>query len=49
MMFEPRESFHNLLRIQYDLRAYGRGGFFDAASVKGGTRSLVATCRSTRP
>jgi hypothetical protein len=35
MMFEPREAYQNLLRIQYDLRAYGRGGFFDAASVRG--------------
>jgi hypothetical protein len=35
MMFEPSEAFQNLMRIQYDLRAYGRGGFFDAASVRG--------------
>ena len=37
MMHEPREAFHNLLRIQYDLDAYGRGGFFDAVAVKAGT------------
>jgi hypothetical protein len=35
MMFEPREAFQNLVRIQHDLGAYGRGGFFDAASVRG--------------
>jgi hypothetical protein len=36
MMFEPREAFDNLTRIQQDLEAYGRGGFFDAAAVRGG-------------
>jgi hypothetical protein len=36
MMFERDQAFRNLLRIQRDLRAYGRGGFFDAAAVRGG-------------
>jgi hypothetical protein len=35
MMFEPRQAFQNLSRIQTVLGAYGRGGFFDAAAVTG--------------
>lgn len=36
MMHEPREAFANLRGIEQDLRAYGRGGFFDAVAVRSG-------------
>jgi hypothetical protein len=35
MMHEPAEAFANLLTIQNDLKAYGAGGFFDAAASSG--------------
>ncbi len=37
MMHEPREAYANLVGIQRDLHAYGRGGFFDAVAVHSGT------------
>jgi hypothetical protein len=37
MMHEPREAAANLARIQDELGAYGRGGFFDAVAVRSGT------------
>ncbi len=36
MMHEPREAYTNLVRIEKDLKAYGEGGFFDAAAVPSG-------------
>ncbi|WP_374970978.1 glucoamylase family protein [Terrabacter sp. BE26] len=37
MMHEPDEAFTNLARIESELKAYGRGGFFDAVAVRSGT------------
>lgn len=37
MMHERDEAYTNLAAIQDDLRAYGRGGFFDAVAVRSGT------------
>ncbi|MGZ4744817.1 MAG: glucoamylase family protein [Oryzihumus sp.] len=37
MMHEPAEAVANLTRIERDLGAYGRGGFFDAVAVRSGT------------
>ncbi|MCE0509386.1 DUF3131 domain-containing protein [Microbacterium sp. KKR3/1] len=37
MMHEPAEAFTNLVNIQRDFDAYGRGGFFDAVAVRSGT------------
>ncbi|WP_270887013.1 glucoamylase family protein [Pedococcus sp. 5OH_020] len=37
MMHEPRAAYANLSRIQNNLHAYGRGGFFDAVAVRSGT------------
>ncbi|MGG5259835.1 glucoamylase family protein [Phycicoccus avicenniae] len=37
MMHEPREAFANLARIEHELGAYDRGGFFDAVAVRSGT------------
>ncbi len=37
MMHEPRNAFTNLARIQDELKAYGKGGFFDAVAVRSGT------------
>jgi len=37
MMHEPDEAFTNLARIQTELHAYGRGGFFDAVATRSGT------------
>ncbi len=34
MMYEPREAFANLAKIEHELKAYGAGGFFDAVSVR---------------
>lgn len=36
MMHEPNEAFANLAGIERDLKAYGRGGFFDAVAVRSG-------------
>lgn len=33
MMYEPRQAFDNLARIEDELGAYGAGGFFDAVAV----------------
>jgi hypothetical protein len=33
MMHEPQEAYANLVGIQDELKAYGTGGFFDAAAV----------------
>jgi len=41
MMYEPREAIDNLMRIQDDLGAYGRGGFHDAAATRSGTLAEV--------
>jgi hypothetical protein len=37
MMYEPAQATANLVRIQQQLGAYGRGGFFDAVAVRSGT------------
>ncbi len=37
MMHDPRGAYDNLRGIQHDLKAYGRGGFFDAVAVHSGT------------
>lgn len=37
MMHEPREAVTNLVKIQDELKAYGRGGFFDAVATRSGT------------
>jgi hypothetical protein len=37
MMHEPTEAFANLVGIQDELKAYGSGGFFDAAATRSGT------------
>ena len=37
MMHEPGEAYANLVGIQDELKAYGRGGFFDAVAVRSGT------------
>lgn len=37
MMHEPVQAHANLLGIQHELKAYGRGGFFDAVAVHSGT------------
>ena len=37
MMFEPGPATENLMGIQKDLGAYGKGGFFDAVAVHSGT------------
>jgi len=36
MMHEPQQAYTNLAGIQDELKAYGRGGFFDAVAVKSG-------------
>ncbi|HEV7173286.1 glucoamylase family protein [Pedococcus sp.] len=36
MMHEPQQAYANLVGIQDDLKAYGTGGFFDAATVHSG-------------
>ena len=35
-MHEPQEAYANLVGIEDELGAYGRGGFFDAVAVKSG-------------
>lgn len=37
MAHEPQEAFENLQKIQTVLKAYGKGGFYDAVAVKSGT------------
>ena len=37
MMHEPGKAFANLAGIQDELKAYGKGGFFDAVAVRSGT------------
>jgi hypothetical protein len=37
MMHEPGQAFANLAKIEDELKAYGRGGFFDAVAVRSGT------------
>ncbi|MEO5981627.1 MAG: glucoamylase family protein [Pedococcus sp.] len=37
MMHEPGSSFANLAKIEDELKAYGKGGFFDAVAVHSGT------------
>ena len=37
MMHEPDHAFTNLAKIQDELKAYGKGGFFDAVAVRSGT------------
>jgi hypothetical protein len=37
MMHEPAQAYANLVGIQDELKAYGRGGFFDAVAVRSGT------------
>lgn len=37
MMHEPQNAFANLARIEDELAAYGRGGFFDAVATRSGT------------
>jgi hypothetical protein len=37
MMHEPDQAFANLAKIQDELKAYGKGGFFDALAVRSGT------------
>jgi hypothetical protein len=37
MMHEPRQSYSNLVGIQDELKAYGKGGFFDAVATRSGT------------
>jgi hypothetical protein len=37
MLHEPVQGYDNLVGIQDDLEAYGRGGFFDAVAVHSGT------------
>ncbi|WP_411286094.1 glucoamylase family protein [Lapillicoccus sp.] len=37
MMHEPQAAFANLAGIQDELKAYGRGGFFDAVGTRSGT------------
>jgi hypothetical protein len=36
MMHEPAQAFANLAKIQDELKAYGKGGFFDAVAVRSG-------------
>jgi hypothetical protein len=36
MMHEPDQAFTNLAKIQDELKAYGKGGFFDAVAVRSG-------------
>ena len=36
MMHEPGQAFANLAKIQDELKAYGKGGFFDAVAVDSG-------------
>jgi hypothetical protein len=36
MMHEPQQAYANLVGVQDDLKAYGTGGFFDAAAVHSG-------------
>ncbi|NNM48005.1 glucoamylase family protein [Knoellia koreensis] len=36
LMHEPQEAYANLVGIEDELGAYGRGGFFDAVAVKSG-------------
>jgi hypothetical protein len=37
IMHEPGQAFANLAKIEDELKAYGRGGFFDAVAVRSGT------------
>jgi hypothetical protein len=37
MMHEPGQAFANLAKIEDELKAYGKGGFFDAVAVRSGT------------
>jgi len=37
MMHEPQQAVANLAKIQDELKAYGEGGFFDAAATRSGT------------
>ena len=37
MMHDKNAAVDNLVKIQTDLHAYGRGGFFDAAATRSGT------------
>lgn len=37
MMHEPAAAFDNLRKIETELLAYGRGGFFDAVATRSGT------------
>ncbi|GAA2738104.1 hypothetical protein GCM10009867_27990 [Pedococcus aerophilus] len=37
MMHEPGHAFTNLAKIEDELKAYGKGGFFDAVAVHSGT------------
>lgn len=37
LMHEPAQSFTNLAKIEDELKAYGKGGFFDAVAVRSGT------------
>ncbi|GAA1391468.1 glucoamylase family protein [Luteococcus peritonei] len=36
MMYEHKEGLRNLQKIETELRCYGKGGFFDAASTRSG-------------
>jgi hypothetical protein len=36
MMHEPQQAYQNLAKIQDELKAYGKGGFYDAVAVKSG-------------
>jgi hypothetical protein len=36
MQYEPREAYDNLVKIEHELKAYGKGGFYDAVAVKSG-------------
>jgi hypothetical protein len=36
MQYEPVQAYDNLVKIERELKAYGKGGFYDAVAVKSG-------------